>query len=173
MFDETLKMRLEEARAQRTELCLVLCDIDHFKRFNDTWGHHTGDQILRLCEDTTGLLIGPSDRRLPPAGAYVSQLRGEFHHRRACRDGAFSLGAAVHLVREPNNEFDRNAVAVYDVTGAHLTAYVNKRKARMLAKLLDRGEDVVADSRTPAEPVGAHAAITAAELAMIQNVNRR
>lgn len=48
MFDETLRMRLEEARTQRTELCLLLCDIDHFKRFNDTWGHHTGDQILRF-----------------------------------------------------------------------------------------------------------------------------
>jgi diguanylate cyclase len=48
MFDETLRMRLEEARAQRSELCLLMCDIDHFKRFNDTWGHHTGDQILRF-----------------------------------------------------------------------------------------------------------------------------
>lgn len=48
MFDETLRMRLEESRASRTELCLLLCDIDHFKRFNDTWGHHTGDQILRF-----------------------------------------------------------------------------------------------------------------------------
>lgn len=48
MFDETLRMRIDEARAQRSELCLVLCDIDHFKRFNDTWGHHTGDQILRF-----------------------------------------------------------------------------------------------------------------------------
>ena len=35
------------ARSAR-ELCLLLCDIDHFKRFNDTWGHHTGDQILRF-----------------------------------------------------------------------------------------------------------------------------
>jgi diguanylate cyclase len=48
MFDETLRMRIEEARAQQSELCLLLCDVDHFKRFNDTWGHHTGDQILRF-----------------------------------------------------------------------------------------------------------------------------
>jgi diguanylate cyclase len=48
MFDETLRMRISEARAQRTDLCLLMCDIDHFKRFNDTWGHHTGDQILRF-----------------------------------------------------------------------------------------------------------------------------
>ena len=48
MFDETLRMRLGEARAQNLDLCLMLVDIDHFKRFNDTWGHHTGDQILRF-----------------------------------------------------------------------------------------------------------------------------
>lgn len=48
MFDETLRMRIEESRQQRSELCLLMCDIDHFKRFNDTWGHHTGDQILRF-----------------------------------------------------------------------------------------------------------------------------
>lgn len=48
MFDETLRMRISEARAQNLELCLLLVDIDHFKRFNDTWGHHTGDQILRF-----------------------------------------------------------------------------------------------------------------------------
>jgi diguanylate cyclase len=48
MFDDALRMRIGEARAQRTELCLMLCDVDHFKRFNDTWGHQTGDQILRF-----------------------------------------------------------------------------------------------------------------------------
>ncbi|MBK6705368.1 MAG: GGDEF domain-containing protein [Caulobacteraceae bacterium] len=31
MFDETLRMRIEEAKAQRTELSLLLCDIDYFQ----------------------------------------------------------------------------------------------------------------------------------------------
>lgn len=48
MFDETLQTRVKEAASERTPLCLLMCDIDHFKRFNDTWGHQTGDQIIRF-----------------------------------------------------------------------------------------------------------------------------
>jgi diguanylate cyclase len=48
LFDETLRLRKEEADAEKTELSLILCDIDHFKSFNDTWGHQTGDQVIRF-----------------------------------------------------------------------------------------------------------------------------
>ncbi|MFZ4686706.1 MAG: diguanylate cyclase [Hyphomonadaceae bacterium] len=48
LFDETLRLRKEEADTEKTELALLLGDIDNFKSFNDTWGHQTGDQVIRF-----------------------------------------------------------------------------------------------------------------------------
>lgn len=83
---------------------------------------------------------------MPRAGIYVSQLRGEAHHEAECRAGNFHPGEPVRLVREPENPYDRNAVAVYDATGQYLAAYVNKQKARTLAKLIDSGTEIEAIS---------------------------
>jgi diguanylate cyclase len=47
MFDETLRRRLLESASENTGLCLLMFDIDHFKRVNDTWGHPIGDQVIR------------------------------------------------------------------------------------------------------------------------------
>jgi diguanylate cyclase len=47
-FDERLAGSIEEANERSEALSLVMVDIDHFKAFNDTWGHLTGDQVLRL-----------------------------------------------------------------------------------------------------------------------------
>jgi diguanylate cyclase len=47
-FDELLAQEIEIASKDDAPLCLMMGDIDHFKAFNDTWGHRTGDQVLRL-----------------------------------------------------------------------------------------------------------------------------
>ncbi|MFA6266930.1 MAG: GGDEF domain-containing protein [Pseudolabrys sp.] len=47
-FDTTLDEAILFARDNNEPLSLMLTDIDHFKKFNDTFGHLTGDQVLRL-----------------------------------------------------------------------------------------------------------------------------
>ena len=47
-FDTTLEAAIADARAKNEPLSLMMADIDHFKNFNDSYGHLTGDQVLRL-----------------------------------------------------------------------------------------------------------------------------
>ncbi len=98
-----------------------------------------GDLVLRLCEDATGLLIGPTDRRLLALGIFSAKLRGERYRAAACRAGDFTPGTMLALRREPDNPHDRNAVGVTSATSTDVAGYVNKQKAAALAKRLDAG----------------------------------
>lgn len=53
-FEQQLELEFKRAERRKQKFALLMIDIDHFKKVNDTFGHHVGDQLLR---DVTSILM--------------------------------------------------------------------------------------------------------------------
>ena len=68
-FESLLDAQYKEARAAVEPLCVAFCDIDHFKRINDTHGHETGDRVIKV--------IAQSLARISNQNCHVARHGGE------------------------------------------------------------------------------------------------
>lgn len=61
-FDEFFGREWKRAAREKQSLALIMADIDHFKQFNDTYGHQEGDQcLIRVSRALRGALLRPGD----------------------------------------------------------------------------------------------------------------
>ncbi len=69
-FDEIMALEWSRARRSNQPLSLLFLDIDHFKEYNDTYGHGMGDTVLRKLARTM-------ERSLRRAGDFIARYGGE------------------------------------------------------------------------------------------------
>jgi diguanylate cyclase (GGDEF)-like protein len=60
-FDTKLAEETERAARYKHPLSLLMIDIDHFKKFNDTWGHQKGDEVLAVVAGLLKRSVRSSD----------------------------------------------------------------------------------------------------------------
>ncbi|HKB78837.1 MAG TPA: EAL domain-containing protein [Thermoanaerobaculia bacterium] len=61
LFEDRLTIALAQARRQTTQLALLYVDVDRLNRINDTLGHPTGDEVLRIIGNRLASCVRASD----------------------------------------------------------------------------------------------------------------
>jgi len=118
-FDESFGKEVLRSQQMSTQLCIVLFDIDHFKKINDTYGHPAGDAVLKNV-----------------AGAVASQLRdGDALFRVGGEEFALVLSATPRDLAVQAAEAVRGLVEslVTDFMGTRITATLSLGVAELVS----------------------------------------
>ncbi len=153
-FDDALSRAAALFARDGTGYAVVMIDVDHFKRINDTWGHGVGDEVLRRL----GEVVAAGCRRTDIAARYggeefaliLNRATAEQARRTARRILAAVRGLEIPV---PSGRLDLTCSAGVAVAALGDTpAQVLARADRALYQAKDEGRDRLCIG---GEPVGA------------------
>ncbi len=136
-FDEELLRACEEAEQNRSTVSLAVLDIDHFKRFNDTWGHQTGDQVLRYVASVIG--------RISKTPRVAARYGGEEFAIIFPNESAAVVEAALNGIREEIGTRALRRRSTNDELGAVTISagLAQRRPGESGSSLLDRADEAL------------------------------
>lgn len=141
-FEQELQRLAADARAAKSPLCVMIVDVDFFKKFNDRYGHRAGDFVLKEVANTIRAAIRERDllarfggeefvvllpdARMNVACAAGERVRQAIEQRRFCYDGAtMRLTVSVGIARLEGDE-----LAEHVLERADAALYASKHSGR-------------------------------------------
>ena len=160
-LDETLPRELSRCQRNGEPLVVAMLDLDHFKRFNDTYGHEAGDAVLRAIGDLLGKTLRASDLACRYGGEELTLIL----HGSTLEDAKLRLDSLRRAVRQTRIAYrggELPAITVsIGVTAAEATetdamALLNQADAALYqAKAQGRNRVVAAVGGQPShQPIG-------------------
>ncbi|MBL8773413.1 MAG: diguanylate cyclase [Phenylobacterium sp.] len=138
-FDEALEQACADPNGKVT---LAVVDIDHFKIFNDTWGHQTGDQVIRYVASVVGRIAETGHRFAARYGGeeFAVIFRGEASEvALQALEGAREEISSRILKRRSTNE-DLGAITIS-------SGIAERRAAESPSALLERADTALYASK--------------------------
>jgi diguanylate cyclase (GGDEF)-like protein/PAS domain S-box-containing protein len=134
-FDESLEREWLRTLHERTQMSLLMLDLDHFKSFNDRYGHQVGDDCLRAVANVVRATVRATDIACRYGGEEITVILPG-----AAAKGAFRLAEAVrtaiealHIPHDANPSSDRLTASIGVATARSGDAGEMQMPARLLA----------------------------------------
>ncbi len=110
-LEETMEKTCSAAQRHQRTYSIIMCDIDRFKRYNDTYGHPAGDKVLRRIADALKSQIRASDQAFRYGGEEFAILLSE-HNMDEAENVAERLKAAVEALGIEHANGDTSTVTI-------------------------------------------------------------
>ena len=140
-FDDELDRACAESIASGQPLTLAVIDIDHFKNFNDSWGHQTGDQVIRYVASVIG--------RMAPPPRFAARYGGEEFGLIFPGESAAMVRKTLEDIREEVCSRTLRRRSTNEELGAVSVSagYAERRPRETADSLMERADQALYDSK--------------------------
>lgn len=131
-LDEILFKEVDQARRHKAPLSALMLDIDHFKAFNDTFGHEAGDEVLRAFARSLREQVRTGDVVARYGGEEFSVILPRTTHEEALAL-AERLRGKVEALHLPEPEFPKGCRVTVSIGAATLPEHASDGEGLLAA----------------------------------------
>lgn len=137
-FREQLEFQLEKAKEYGFKISLILIDIDHFKKFNDTYGHQIGDLVLKEVSKVIQNCVNSDSLVARYGGEEFVVILPD-----TSTEDALVVGEKIRAAVEDKTVKTREYSNLYVTVSLGIATFPDhiKNLGRMVVELIDRGDE--------------------------------